>query len=124
MKLTLYLLVAFGFGVVVAYGVLQRLPSTRHDSQEWGVVGATFPEGASLYGLFESKRECLDARGVFIDEYAAMLGKLGEVKRGSRAVALKGHGAFVMTTFSCLPFSDIRGLPLMPAGSRANRERE
>ena len=111
MKLTLYLLLAFGLGALATSGALQ----TRHGSQEWGVVGATFPEeGARVYGLFESKKDCLDARALFIDEYASMAGKAGKVEKGPRTVVFKGLGAFVLTTFSCLPFKDIRGLPLAP----------
>lgn len=126
MRLSLYLLVAFGVGALVTYGALQPRPSTRSDPQEWGVVVATFGEGASLWGLFESKKECLEARAAFIDEYAAMLGKYTDasLKKNSRAVVLKQRGVSVMTTFSCLPFGEIRGLPLVSPGSRDHSGRE
>src|SRR2546430_16625194 len=86
--------------------LFRSLSSTRLDTQEWGVVAATFGDGARLYGLFESKKECLDARAVFVDEYTTMLGKYSDaaLKKYSRAVVFKQGGVSVMTTFSCLPF--------------------
>lgn len=69
MKLSLYLLVAFGLGAILTYGSARLYPPARLDSQEWGVVVTTFGEGARLYGLFDSKGECLDGRTAFIDQY-------------------------------------------------------
>ncbi len=120
MKLSLCLLVALGLGVILTYGLVRlyplvRLsPLVRLDSQEWGVVVTTFGEGARLYGLFDSKGECLNGRTAFIEEYKAMIGELA-VKKGSRAVVFKGlpNGALVMVTFSCLPLREIRGLSLV-----------
>ena len=108
MKLSLYLLLAFGLGAIVTYG------SARLDYQEWGVVVTTFGEGARLYGLFDSKRECLDGRTAFIEQYEVMAREL-VVKKGSRTVLLKGlpNGALALVTFSCLPLSEIRGLSLV-----------
>ena len=126
MRLSLYLLVAFGLGALMTYAAMRHPPSTRPDTQEWGVVAATFGEGARLYGLFESHKECLNARAVFVDEYAAMLGKYrnATLKKNPRAVVVTQFGVSVMTTFSCLPFGEIRGLPLVPPGSRDYGGRE
>ncbi len=114
MKLSLCLLVALGLGVILTYGLVRLYPLVRLDSQEWGVVVTTFGEGARLYGLFDSKGECLNGRTAFIEEYKAMIGELA-VKKGSRAVVFKGlpNGALVMVTFSCLPLREIRGLSLV-----------
>jgi hypothetical protein len=77
------------------------------------VVVTTFGEGARLYGLFDSKGECLKGRTAFVDEYEAMIGTLA-VKKGFRTVLFKGpNGALILVSFSCLPLSEIRGLSLV-----------
>jgi hypothetical protein len=122
-KLSLYLLVAFGLGAILMYGTVRLYPPVRPESQEWGVIVTTFGEGASLWGLFDSKGECLDARKAFIEEFGVMIGKFLE-KKGEKAVVLKyPRGERVLLTFSCLPLSEIRGLSLT-TGSETSRARE
>ena len=99
-------------------------PPVRADSQEWGVVVASFGDGANLWGLFESKEACLEARKAFIEEYGVLSGSYLD-KKGKRGLLLKdpGSGGRVMVTFSCLPLSEIRGLSLTLT-SGGSRERE
>jgi hypothetical protein len=104
MKRVLLALTAFALGALAVYGVM----SLRRQ-EEWGVVVVHFGGSSGLWGLFESKKECLDARTLFIEEY----GKLTSAKTGRRAVAVEGpQGSTALVTFSCLPLSEIRGLPL------------
>ena len=102
---------AFAFGAIFVYAIL----APRHP-EEWGVVVVHFGSGgASLWGLFESKADCLEARTAFIEEYGRIAKAAGAVKKGSRALVLeqKGpSGASVLVTFSCLPLGEIRGLSL------------
>jgi len=114
-------------GFIVALGLLMsaRLLSTwesartpvRADSQEWGVVVATFGEGANLWGLFDSKEGCLNAKTLYIEEYGKIAGDY-LAQKGKRGLFLKipGSGGHVAVTFSCLPLSEIRGLPLTSQG--------
>lgn len=109
MKRSLYLLAAVSIGALLTYGSMRLYPVWR-GSQEWGVVVTTFGEGARLYGLFDSKDECLTAKTVFVEQYSAMAKT--PVFDKSRAV-LTVDDVRVLVTFSCLPLSDIRGLSLM-----------
>jgi hypothetical protein len=115
---TLYIAIAFALGVVLTYGVLRLYPPARLESQEWGVVVTTFGEGARLYGLFESKEKCTNARKGYIDDYGLIAAKAVPVEKGSRTVVLKEphSGALLAVTFSCLPLSEIRGLSLVTSG--------
>ena len=123
MKLSFYLLVAFGLGAILTYGTVRLYPPVRPDSQEWGVIVTTFGEGASLWGLFDSRGECLEARKAFIEEFGVAVGGLLD-KKGERSVLLKyPRGEHVMLTFSCLPLSEIRGLSLVTR-SEASRARD
>jgi len=123
-RLGLYLVAAVAFGALMSYTALRHLSPRGTDGQEWGVIAATFGEGASLYGLFESKKACLDARAAFIDEYASMVAKYDTVlKKDSRAVVFTDAGVSVMTTFACLPFAEIREMPLLPPRAGDNSER-
>src|SRR5882724_11460734 len=107
-KRSLYLLVAFGMGAILMYGAVRLYPPVRPDSQEWGVIVTTLGECASLWGLFDSKAECLDARKAFIEEYGVAAGRFLD-KKGSKSMLLKHpSGMRVMLTFSCLPLSEIR----------------
>lgn len=102
-------LTAFALGALTVYGVM----SLRQRAEEWGVVVVHFGGGSGLWGLFESKRDCLEARTAFIEEYRKLTG----AKTGRRAVAVDaGEGATALVTFSCLPLSEIRGLPLGTEG--------
>jgi hypothetical protein len=78
------------------------------------VIVTTFGEGARLYGLFESKERCFEARTAYIDDYA-LLAKNLTVDKGPRTVVIKEplSGALLAVTFSCLPLSEIRGLSLV-----------
>jgi hypothetical protein len=112
-KRTLYLLIAFGLGAILTYGAIRLYPPARLASQEWGVIVTTFGEGARLYGLFDSKGECVEGRTAFVEEYAVGI-RAFLIKKGSRSVLAKGpNGTQVLVTFSCLPVSDIRGLSLV-----------
>jgi len=112
-KQALSILAAFAFGAFIVYAIL----APRHP-EEWGVVVVS-GTGARLWGLFESKADCLEARTVFIDEYGKIAKVVGAVKKGPRALVLelKGpSGANLIVTFSCLPLSEIRGLSLATNG--------
>ena len=105
MKRVLAVLMAFARGAFAVYGIM----SLRRHAEEWGVVVVHFGGSSSLWGLFESKKDCLEARTAFIEEY----GKLTGGKTGRRAVAIDGpRGTTALVTFSCLPLTEIRGLPL------------
>lgn len=112
MRQRLALLAAFAFGAFVVYAIM----SPRNE--EWGVVVAQFGEGAGLWGLFASKEDCLKARTGFIEEYGRAAKTVGPVKRGPRSVVIEAGDASVLVTFSCLPLSEIRGLPWSGASHR------
>jgi len=109
-KRSLYLLAAVSIGALLTYGSMRLYPVWR-GSQEWGVVVTTFGAGARLYGLFESKAECLRAKTVFVEQYSA-LAEVPVFDKGRLAVVIVDN-VRVPVTFSCLPLSDIRGLSLM-----------
>jgi hypothetical protein len=121
---TLYLVITFALGVVLTYGVVRLYPPARLDSQEWGVVVTTFGEGARLYGLFESKEKCINARKGYIEDYALIAKKAMTVEKGSRTVLMKEphSGALLAVTFSCLPLSEIRGLSLVTSSGDGPKE--
>ena len=93
---------------------MRLYPALRFDSQEWGVVVTTFGEGARLYGLFESKEKCSNARKAYIEDYG-LIARTLTVEKGSRTVLMKDplSGALILVTFSCLPLGEIRGLSLV-----------
>lgn len=124
MRRTLYLVITFALGVVLTYGVVRLYPPARLDSQEWGVVVTTFGEGARLYGLFESKEKCINARKGYIEDYALIAKKAMTVEKGSRTVLMKEphSGALLAVTFSCLPLSEIRGLSLVTSSGDGPKE--
>jgi hypothetical protein len=105
-KQALAFVAAFALGALLVYAIL--VPRQEHH-EEWGVVVVHFGFGASLWGLFESRVDCLKARKEFIEEYGRIT---GAVNKDSRAVVIKSGDASVLVTFSCLPLSEIRGLPL------------
>jgi hypothetical protein len=115
-KQALSLLVALGFGALVTYAIM-----SPRQQEEWGVVVTELNDGARLYGLFETKRECLNARTAFVEQYAAVvsrstagISRSASVEKTAREVIIKGFPEQLggLATFSCLPLSDIRGLSL------------
>jgi hypothetical protein len=121
-KQALSILAAFAFGALAVYAVVSwRRPA---QPEEWGVVVVHFMGGPSLWGLFESKADCLQARTVYRDVYELMAGdEDAEAKkkpRGSRTLILKSAGERIPITFSCLPLSEIRGLSLTDGGRTSN----
>jgi hypothetical protein len=110
---TLYLVIAFVFGVILTCGVVRLYPRV-FDSQEWGVVVTEFGEGARLYGLYESKERCSNAKKAYIEDYG-LIAKSLTARKGHRTVVMKdpNSGALLAVTFSCLPLSEIRGLSLV-----------
>lgn len=124
MKRAISLLAAFAFGALLVYAIM----SPQHP-EEWGVVVVRSGGlgGPSLWGLFESKQECFQARTSLIEEYrqaaGGEAGAASAVREGSRTLVLR-RGPPITTaedllrrgstrvTFSCLPLSEIRGLSL------------
>lgn len=115
-KQALSVLAAFALGASAVYATTTwRRPAP---AEEWGVVVAHFGRGPSLWGLFESKAECLEARPVYMAHYAHVT-DAEPPKPGKRMMLIdtgKG-GSNLPVTFSCLPLTEIRGLHL-DVGSR------
>jgi hypothetical protein len=111
LKAAFSLLLAFALGAILTYGAIRLYPVWRGSQELWGVVVTTFGVGARLYGLFESKDECLTAKTVFVEQYSA-LAETPVFDKGRLAVVIIDN-VRVPVTFSCLPLSDIRGLSLM-----------
>jgi hypothetical protein len=83
------LLAAFGLGIIAALGVISLLGR----DQEWGVVVTEFGgHGARLYGLFESKADCLAARTAFVEEYTTAIRRSSHAEKGSRTVRISAGG--------------------------------
>jgi hypothetical protein len=113
LKQVLALLTAFAFGafvVYVVYDIMSHRP--RAYPEEWGVVVVHFGSGARLWGLFESKADCLKARTVYREVYGLMAEAGDDAKKESRTLILKSGDERIPVTFSCLPLSEIRGLAL------------
>jgi hypothetical protein len=112
-------LAAFALGASAVYVTMTwRRPAP---AEEWGVVVAHFGGGPSLWGLFESKAECLEARPVYMAHYAHVT-DAESPKPGKRMMLIdtgKG-GSDLPVTFSCLPLSEIRGLSLTDGGRAPN----
>jgi len=107
-----------GLVLMVGGAVFQisRLVGPSHQlranpNEEWGVVVVHFGSGPSLWGLFESKAECLQMRQAYRAIWGETAGSADEVKREppSRTLILRDR---IPVTFSCLPLSEIRGLAL------------
>src|SRR4029077_17991544 len=98
MKNTIFLVMAFIFGGLLTYG------SMKVSFEEWGLIVTEFGGGAQIYGIFESKKECLKGRKDYIEEYVAIAGDL-LAKKGEKVVMLRvpTTGAKLPITFSCLP---------------------
>ncbi len=103
------LVIAFAVGGVVTYAIM----SERRE--EWGlVVAGEFEYGSSLWGLFETKDECLKMRAASMEKFTAAARDIAErTGKTSRTVLIKPRDLpETIMTFSCLPLSTIRGLPL------------
>ena len=107
MRNTISLFMAFIFGGLLTYGAMTI------SFEEWGLIVTEFGAGSQLYGMFESKRECLNGRKTYIEEYVEIAGDL-LAKKGEKAVMLRvpSTKAVLPITFTCLPISKIRGLSL------------
>jgi hypothetical protein len=116
-KQVLSLLAAFIFGAFIVYALMSMRRSERPDAEEWGIVVVHFVSGGpSLWGLFESKAECLKARTAYMGLYEIASGggddEAKKEPRAARMLILKSGEERIPVTFSCLPLSEIRGLVL------------
>lgn len=110
-KQALSALVAFALGAFVVYNIMSHRPR-ENPNEEWGIVVVHFGLGPNLWGLFESKAKCLEARPIYMELYAQME-RAESPKPGERVIVIdSGGGSKVPVTFSCLSLSDIRGLHL------------